>query len=65
LGVGVVVGICVEVGVDRASELGIFEDAAETIPFPRLNINPVMVKSTVKTYKRFWCDINGSFRYVL
>src|SRR5688572_1748723 len=61
LGVDVIVGICVEVSVDSASELSTSEDAAETTTFPRLNTNPMMVKSTAKTYKRLLCDINISF----
>jgi hypothetical protein len=42
-------GVGVPAGVDERVGVGVFEDAAETIPFPTLEINTMMIKSAEKT----------------
>jgi hypothetical protein len=60
--VGVPDGVLVGVGVIRVSGMDGFKGAAETLTFPMLKINPMMVNSTVKIYKQFLCDMIVSLR---
>jgi hypothetical protein len=59
---GRVLGVAVAPSVDgiRGSVVGKFAAEAGTVTIPRLKSNPMMVKNTTNTCRRFLCDINVS-----